>query len=323
MAKPIEGHAQKRSFVRILTVAALLSVSLLLTPAAGAETLRFAWPDGAAAKVDARSEGRRSRTGSKDFTWDMAAHFTMSVRRAGERVRIERAGFSGWKGTYPPSFGGGAERFTDMIPTFIVSTDGEFFGIEGQEAARTLMNRSVEQSGALDAASRNMFETMTSDAALRAMASDFWSMLVVLWENVELDSERIYELRNMAAVPQLGGGQVEINVEARFVKEAPCAAGRCLHFHSESAADREQVTKLVESLLKQTMGADGPVFTGWDQRSKLDIVVDKATTLPQQFTITRLHAIEATYQGRAERGSEEITKTYNFDWTVPGGEQRE
>ena len=305
--------------ISILTAAALLSAAPLLTPAASAETLRFAWPDGASAEVRAHSEGRRTGRGPKDITWDMTADFTTRVRHAGERVRIERAGFSGWKGTYPPSFGGGAERFTDMIPTFIVTKDGEFVGIEGQEEARARMNRSVEQSGGLDAASRNMFETMMSDAALRAMASDFWSALVVLWEDVELDPEQTYELRNATTVPQLGGGQVEILGEVRFVKEAPCAAGqsaRCLHFHSETAANREQVMKLVESALKQATGA-GPAITGWDQRFEVNIVVDAATTLPQQLTLTRLHAIEVTVQGHAERGSEEITKTYDFQWTVP------
>jgi hypothetical protein len=264
--------------------------------------------------------------GLKDIAWDMTADFTMRVRRAGERVRIERADFSGWKGTYPPSFGGGAERFTDMIPTFIVSNDGEFVGIEGQEAARALMNRSVEHSGGLDAASRNVFETMTSDAALRAMASDFWSILVLLWEDVELDSGQTYKLRNTTTVPQLGGGQLEINGEVRFVKEAPCAAEqsgrRCLHFHAETAPNREQAVKLVESIMKQATGGGGAVITDFDQRFEADIVVDKATTLPQQLTLTRLNAMEATFQGHAERASEEITKTYNFAWTVPSGEPK-
>ncbi|HEX6101207.1 MAG TPA: hypothetical protein VF432_33130 [Thermoanaerobaculia bacterium] len=307
------------SFIRILTVTALLSVSLLLTPAASAETLRFAWPDGASAKVRTRSEGRNTGMG-KDIIWDMTADFTMRVKRAGEHVRIERAGFSGWKGTYPPSLGGGADRFTDMIPTFIVTRDGKFVGIEGQEAARALINRSVEQSGGFDAALRNIFETATSDAALHAMASDHWATLVLLWEDVELDAERTYELRNTAAVPQFGGGELEINGEVRFVKEAPCATDqsgrRCVHFHSETSANREQSVKLVESLMKRALGGGGPVFTDFDQRFKVDIILDKATTLPQQLTLTRL--LTMAFQGSTDRGSDEMTKTYDFEWTVPG-----
>ncbi|MFN2414609.1 MAG: hypothetical protein ABR603_05655 [Pyrinomonadaceae bacterium] len=313
-------------FQRLLILVTLGVVSPILGLSVRAETLRFAWPDGASAKVSARSEGRRVGTGP-DIRWNMSADFTMQVRRAGDRVVVSRNDFSGWKGTFPPSFGGGAERFTDMIPTFIVSADGSsFLGIEGHETARKLMNQSVEQSGGLDAASRSVFGNMTTDAALRAMASDFWSVMVGLWQDVELDPEARYELRNTTSVPQFGGGQLDITGEVGFVKETPCpseggAQRRCLHFHSETAADKEQVVKLVQALMQRAV-AGSPVITGWDQRFKADIVVDKATALPQQLTLTRLHAIEASLQGRTERVSEEITKAYTFVWTLPGDGQK-
>ncbi|MET0624960.1 MAG: hypothetical protein ABW250_18570 [Pyrinomonadaceae bacterium] len=299
-------------------------VSPFLNLTARAETVKFAWPDGASAKVSTRSEGRRVGTGP-EINWNMSADFTMQVKRTGDRVVVSRDGFSGWKGTFPPGFGGGVERFTDMIPTLLVSADGSFLGIEGQEAARKLINQSVAQSGGLDAAARNVFETMTSDAALRSIASDFWTTLIPLWEDVELDPEAAYEFRNTTAVPQLGGGQLDIVGTVRFVKEAPCASGpgerRCAHFRSETAPDKAQVVKLIESVMKRAAGA-GPAITGWDQRHKVEIVVDKATMLPQQLTITRLSSIEASFQGRTERMSEEITKTYAFAWTLPGGGQK-
>ena len=311
-------------FQRVLTIAALgLFLPVLALTGRAQTTIPFAWPDGASAKVQTRSEGRREGVGPL-VTWNMSADFTTQVRRAGDRVVITRSDFSGWKGTLPPSFGGGAERFTDMIPTFIVSAEGEFVGIEGQEAARKLMNQSVAQSGGLDAISRNAFETMTSDNALRAMASDHWSLLVGLWQDIGLDPEAVYELRNVTSVPQLGGGQLEINGEVRFVKEAPCASGegrRCAHFRAETAANKEQVIKLIQSLMTRAGGGGGgaPTITGWDQRFKAEIVVDKATALPQQVTLTRLMTLEGTYRGRNERASEEITKSYTFNWTLPGG----
>jgi hypothetical protein len=311
-------------FHKVVILTVLVIVSPVLSLTARAEALKFAWPDGATAKVSTRSEGRRVGTGT-NVAWNMTADFTMQVRRTGDRVRIERNDFSGWKGTYPPSFGGGAERFTDMIPTLIVSADGTFVGIEGHETARGLMNRSLEQSGGLDAATRRVFETMSSDAALGAMARDYWSMLVGLWEDVELDPEASYDLRSVSSVPQFGGGELEINGEVKFVKETPCAPGggpqRCAHFHAETAANKEQVTKYVQSLVKSALGGD-PVITGWDQRFKADIVVDKATTLPQRLTLTRLHTIEIRAQGRTEGGSEEITKAYTFVWTLPGDGQK-
>jgi hypothetical protein len=66
-------------------------------------------------------------------------------------------------------------------------------------------------------------------------------------------------------------------------------------------------------------GAGSPVISGWDQQFKADIVMDKATSLPRQLTLTRLHSLEISAQGRVERVSEEITKTYTFTWLLPGG----
>lgn len=316
-----EGDLRVLRFHQVVILAALLSVSPILGLGARAETLKFAWPDGASAKVSTRSEGRRTMTGPEmgpDITWNMTADFTMQVRRAGDRVVVSRGGFSGWKGTFPPGFSGGVERFTDMIPTFIVSADGSFLGIEGQEAARKLMNQSVEQSGGLSPGERKVFDSMTTDAALRSIASDFWTVLVGLWQQVELDPEARYELRNTTAVPQLGGGQIDITGELGFVKEAPCSSGggRCLHFHSETAGDKEQVAKLLQALMKNAIPGN-PVITDLDQQYKVDVVVDKATTLPQQLTITRLHAFALTHRGQSGRASENITKAYTFVWTLP------
>ena len=94
--------------ITFFTLAAILPIFGLT---GHAETLRFAWPDGASAKVQTRSQGRRATKNDETRTWDMSADFTMRIQRTGERVVISREGFTGWKGTFPPSFGGGAERF--------------------------------------------------------------------------------------------------------------------------------------------------------------------------------------------------------------------
>lgn len=309
-----------RRFHKAVFLLALGVVSPFLGLEARAETLKFAWPDGASAKVSTRSQGRRTVTEREmgpEIVWDMSADFTMQVRRTGDRLILSRV-FSGWKGTFPPGFSGGVERFTDMIPTFVVSADGSFLGIEGHETARRLMTQAVEQSGGLDAGARKVFESMTTDAALRSIASDYWTVLVGLWQQVELDPEAHYELRNTTAVPQLGGGQLDIVGEVGFIKEAPCSSGggRCLHFHSETAADKEQAARLLQALMKKAIPGN-PVITDLDQQYKVDLVVDRATTLPQQLTIKRIHAFGLTHQGRSGRASEEITKSYTFVWTLP------
>ena len=70
-----------RSISRLLLV--LLTV-VIFRSTAHAQTLKFAWPDDASAKVQARSQGRRT-TQNNTRNWDMTSDFTMSWA-AGQNV---------------------------------------------------------------------------------------------------------------------------------------------------------------------------------------------------------------------------------------------
>jgi len=312
-------------FYRVMILVTLGAVLPFLSLIAQAETLRFAWPDGASAKVHARSEGRRVRKSGEKIAWDMSCDFTMSIQRTGDRVVVSRNGFSGWKGTLPSAMDGGAERFIDMIPTFIVSGGGAFLGIEGHETARKLMTSAVEQSGGLDSMSQKASEILSSNASLETMAKNHWSGLVGLWQDIELDQSAIYEIRGVISVPQLGGGEIEMTGTVKFVKETPCASGgderRCVHLQAKTGADKTQVKKLLQSFLRQ-VGVNRPMVTAWDQRVNVDIVVDKATMLPQQLTITRFGGFNLRIQDRDDGISEEITTTHTFVWFLPNNERK-
>lgn len=287
------------------------------------ETLKFAWPDGASAKVHVRSEGTRVGT-SRTTTWDMSLNFTMHVKRTKDRIVVSRNDFSGWKGILPPSFGGGAERFVDMVPTLTVTDGGVFIGIEGHETARKLMNDSVAQSGGLNPIERTAFEAVLSNATLEVMAGSHWTSLVRLWQDVELDPAVSYEIRSLTPVPHLGGREVEVNGTVKFVKETACESTRndrrCIHLHAESQPDKAQVGKLLQSIL-QKADASQPIVTAFDQQFKVDIVVEKTTMLPHHLKITRINNLTLKHKmpARDETASEEYSATYTFTWlSAPG-----
>lgn len=281
-----------------------------------AQTLKFAWPDGATAKVQVRAQGRRT-TNDTVRDWDMKSDFTMRVQHNGDRVVISREGFSGWKGTVPPSLGGGSERFVDMIPTTIVAMDGAIIGIEGQETARKQMLRDLEQSGPLHPTIQAALQAITSDASLEAMAGATWTALVGYWRGVEVDSTKPYAIREFVPLPHLGDVKLDATGTVRFVKEIPCAPGlddrRCVELLAEITTDPQQARKLLRSRLQEA-GANRPRVTEFDQRFKANIVVDKETLLPQQLTMSRIQNVEV--ESSNVRFSEEVTKTLNFAWVL-------
>ena len=146
----------------------------------------------------------------------------MHVKRVNDRILVSRNDYSGWKGTLPPPLGGGAEQFIDMIPTVIVTKEGAFVGIEGHETARKLMAQVVEQAGGLNPMERELFETMSSDVSLEAMARQHWAGMAIVWRYLDLEPNASYELRSVGQIPQLGGGELNITGVLKFVKETPC-----------------------------------------------------------------------------------------------------
>lgn len=303
------SHPSISRLLVLITLAILSSTS-------HAQTLKFGWPDGASAKVQARSHGRRT-TNNTARDWDMKSDFTMRVQQNGDRVVISREGFSGWKGTFPPSLGGGSERFVDMIPTTIVATDGTIMGIEGQETARKQMLRDLEQSGPLHPTIQAALQSLTSDASLEAMAAATWTALVGYWRGVELDPAKPYAIREFVPLPHLGDVKLDATGTVRFVKETPCAPGpddrRCVELLAEVTTDPQQASNLLRSRLQEA-GANRPRVTAFDQRFKAHIVVDKKTMLPQQLTMTRIQNVEV--ESSNVSFSEAVTKTLNFAWVL-------
>ena len=301
-----------------LMVAVIIALILPSRLNAQAETLKFAWPDGASAKVRVRSEGKRESS-RQTITWDMSTDFTMQLKRTNNRIVVSRNNFSGWKGILPPSFGGGAERFVDMVPTLNVTDAGVFVGIEGHETARKLMSDSVAQSGGLDPIARKAFEAVSSDTSLNVMAQSQWTTMAQMWRGFELDPEVSYEINSVTPVPHLGGGEVAIVGKAGFVKETPCESTRtnqrCVHLLAESEADKEQVRKLLQSFFRQA-GPNAPIITAFDQQYKVALVVEKTTMLPHHLKITRIHnlMIKERMPARDQSMSEVYSATYTFTW---------
>lgn len=307
-------------FHKVTALAALVLFMSAHCLDARAQTLRFAWPDGASAKVRVRIDGRSVERGAES-AWDISCEYKMQVQRSGGRLVVSRVDFSGWKGKLPGPFDAAGERYTDVVPTFFVSAEGAYLGMEGHDAVRKIINRSVDESGKLGPVERKALDELLSDATIESLANNYWAMLISLWRGAELDAAAVRELSTVAPVPVLEG-EVEITGTARFVKEAPCAPGvgerRCVHLHAETAPDKAQVSKLLESTLKR-LGASRPSVTAWDQRFKMDIVTDKANMLPQQFTVNRLMSMTMSVGGQSGSASEEVTKSYTFEWTLPDG----
>jgi hypothetical protein len=241
----------------------------------------------------------------------------MRIRHQGDRVIVERANFSGWQGTVPPSMTGGADRIVDAIPTLVLSRDGTFLGIEGSQVARDRFLASVKAAGPFNRQEWPVLESVTSDPGLTAIAQDHWSVLVAFWRDFEAGTDQPVAFRSRTPVPQLGGGEVDILGEAVSTAIVPCARGglqrQCAVLRLTTVPDRQQVTSILERLLRYRAERD-PKMVVWDQRFEATIVTEVDTLLPHRVTVSRRAEMQLVPPGSDQRvtGSEHSTKDYSF-----------
>ncbi|ATB35502.1 hypothetical protein CYFUS_000915 [Cystobacter fuscus] len=300
----------------------LFPILLLGTSVSAAEpasTLRFAWPKGLKARVEVHIQGERE-AGDRTQRHDARATFTLSTQLQGEELQVKREDFSGWKGTLPARMGSPTDRLVDRIPLVRVSRQGEFLGIEGAAKAREAFASEVKLES-LDTANRRVFGMVTTDEALRAVALDFWNMSAGAWPRLNLGPGKSRELRSPTAVPQLGGGKLDLVTTFRWVGPAACTPDekepRCVELVLKSNPDSEQAKKLLQQALTAQSG-NGPVTESFESTQELRAVVEPATLVPHRLTLRRSSQMRLrSPQGKSESGREQTERAYVFHYTSP------
>jgi hypothetical protein len=308
---------------RSLLTRLLLSVSLTATiGAAAAEgpAPRFDWPDGLVMDASARIHGARTAGAETLSSWDAQGTSRWSVRRDGGRTFIERAPFSGWDGTQPPANAALPFRVVDHVPTLVIGRDGTFLGAEGLEAARGRIRGSLPGLADTPPGIRSVIDAALADPGLRAMTGDFWSMLIGAWLMAGAEVHEGFEFTQRTAVPQLGGGELDLRGKIELQGISDCARGgvtrRCGTFHILSSADQAQVRALLEKLLASTVG-QGFRFVGFEQQMESTVVAELDGLVPHRMTLRQQSSIEAEQDGERQKVTEVSSKDYVFTHTAP------
>jgi len=279
-----------------LCIALVTFISLAAVPTQGA--VKFAWPAAATADVQVEIEGERGGT-----AWKATTSYKLTVESSGDVIRITRGETAPWTGK---GVGAVLDRIVDVVPAIRVSRTGEFLGIEGAALATTRAKKVLP---------RDMPEaaiaSLTSEAGLTAMQKDFWMMLVQGWTVLDPEEGEVVTLTNTTKVPQLGGGSLDLLLEARRSAPKSCDgsdnANRCVEFLLVSRPDKAQVEELLA-------GVDIPL-RAYDMQQEAHVLADPNTLLPYRAVLFRSMEMAEKAKGSVVQ-SEEATRTYTFRWTV-------
>ena len=304
-----------RSLRASITAVVLLPALAGGVAAAESPVPRFDWPDGLAMDVGFRIQGSRIDDEQPPLTWDVSSSSRWSVRRDGGRTFVDRTAPGEWKGKAGPPGNNLPFRIVEHIPRLVVAKDGSFLGVEGHDAARAGILESVPELRGGDALVRTLGETAIRDEGLRAIAEDFWGILIGAWLTAGERLGEGHDFSTRSAVPQLGGGELDIRVRVRLESVADCNRGgvtrSCGTFVMRSAADPEQVQGLLSRALT---GAGAPKlrWTAFEQRNEMTVVAEVDTLVPHRATLLRESLVEVEYEGQKERRKETVSKEYTF-----------
>jgi hypothetical protein len=308
--------AVRRWLLAATRLLALTAVTVLAardaTSTPGAPGQRFAWPDGTRAKVYVSARGERLITGEPGVHWDCSASYSLRVSRRADTLRVDRTEHSGWKGNRPAGLL--PDLIVDSVPTILVSSGGEFIDAEGFDAARA---RIIEDIGErLDPADRVAIDSATTDAGLRAMATDYWNMAFGVWTRFEEPVGRTQRRRHKTPIPQLGGGALDLTLELTAQDRSDCGTAggaECVEFTMISRPDAEQTAEILGRLLEKA-GAGEVVIMAFDVVNEVHSLLERDTMLPHSMTLKRTTTVGMGRKGSQDRGTvtERSERTYRF-----------
>jgi len=282
--------------------------------APSSDTIEFRWPKDLAAKVEVRVQGQRTLPELGTIGWHMSATYDLATEVREFDLLVQRTGFEGWKGELPEGVPFLADLLVDRIPTLVVSQEGAFRGIEGVVPAREAI---IATFSNIPDSQRFVLENATSEAGLTAMAQDFWGTTVEAWLGFGAATGESVELRNRTAIPQLGGGALDLVIQMQNTGPAPCpVAGckaECIELVLLSTPDQDQAEKLIEDLIRKV--TSGLVPVRFELRNEFRLTIEPATTVPHAMVIGRETAVDFRDRtGKIWETSESNERTYVFDY---------
>jgi hypothetical protein len=322
--------------IQALRTAGLLTLLVLLAapqeavpqsrPAA-ADTirLRFNWPVGKTATVE--TTRFRERITETTDTFAGGARYRMQVRQHADGLLIVHDSFNM---AGPTALAGqlalqvAAERIADLVPSYVVTREGEFLRIDSVEALRARMSSlfsSMLQPGDSTGQASGVLASLTSESVLNSIAAQEWNALVGMWIEADLALGEKYELEEEAPIPFIPGAMVTMQSEFSIVRRVPCresgSTPDCVEIRLMSRPDGEEVQMLIRRFMDRIAAMPGATSFGFeslDLENELVLIIEPATLLPHRARLSKRVKGVVVAQGKKSDVSQLDVRTYAYSY---------
>jgi hypothetical protein len=281
-------------------------------PAPDVAKLTFAWP----ASVRARVEGERYRERNRDGKRDTSVarlSYRMTAEREGEEYVIRFDDFE-----LPAAPGGLSSQASfvhqigSLVPSYRVSSAGEFKRLEQSEAMRVVLDSMIASLMPKDQPPspqlKQFVTTMTSDEVLAASAAQEWNLLVGTWAGAELEVGQAYVTSGEEPVPLFQNANVRFDYEFAVLRRLSCdsvaapTARDCVELQMVSKPDSAAMRQLIERFTTSIVpDAAGVVFTNFNVENVVTLVARPETLLPVYLSVYKEVTGAAREEGKEEK----------------------
>lgn len=186
-----------------------------------------------------------------------------------------------------------------MIPSYVVSPQGELVGIDGLETlqarAREMLRTDLAASERKGPATRELLEQLLSRDFFLAQANEVWSELVGFWIGSELEIGVMYEFEQEEANPLVPNVMLPFTYQFGAKEMVPCTAGDpnadCVALELVSFPDPNAMEALILELLERMNGVDASdqvFYERLQMENYVLLVADPETLIPYRLESSKI-----------------------------------
>jgi hypothetical protein len=311
----------------IVTVAAIVAATL--PHSLGAQqsrpdtvALRFGWPAGMSARVLQDWSRIQSRSGRRDSTHVVTSYrLRVAAHPKGRLIQTDS-----FQVVVAPSVAGQAAgveqllaRMGSFTPSYVVSKDGEFVGVEGlaqmKSALDSLFAPMLAELAGAPAAARQLLTAATSAEALTASAAQGWNALAGTWVGADWEVGEVYAASADEPIPVMPGVTIKMSYEFSAAERVACpgaaksAVPRCVRLEMRSEPDSAAMRTMISELLgKVAPEARAQIAAFGQMRSEnsVTLIADPRDLRPYRLEVVT--SITVTSEATATEPSQSMTR---------------
>jgi len=296
------------SLYRWLTAAC--SVVALAHPAfaqakADSVSLRFAWPIGMTARVD--QEWTRMQVGPQrndSVTVRSRYRLTVAAHPKGRLIQSDSFAITSLPAAASNRRAGDVDpqqflaRLGSVQPSYVVTTDGEFVGLEGVERTKRMLDSlfapMMREMADAPAELKALMQSVTSPQTLTATAAQEWNALAGTWVGADWVVGEAYEASSEEPSPMIPGLKVPMRHEFSAAERVPCREGepakRCIRLEMISEPDSAALRKVMTDFMAKVAPKDANVaaaFQSMRVANELTVVADPRDLRPYAMALVK------------------------------------